>query len=270
MFAIEKLICFIATVLVSSALYTYIEIKLRLPVIYSVRMLHNIRLGAITVIACVIALASAISFSNGLPWRIPPAPAQIAEQLSNPGEFHRTNYGGAGTPYSGHLSSQPTEAVKKSKSIMLMGDSHMRHYFTGLTPLLNAGEYESFVSIISCLSTPGLIRNTPGQDWDQLCSDNLQSAITFAKKNKAQVMVVAFFWDFQINSALVKRTGEKVKFEDVAHSLEILAAMVAPTKILLIADVPGAGLGDPTACFTRPNIFGLECRHGQGTTLKKV
>ena len=269
MLVTEQLICFVATIILSSLLYTHVENKLRLPVIYSGPTLSNLRLGSAVTMTWVMALAAAISFSGGVPSRIPPAPPQIAQQLAEPGEFHKTNYGGVGTPYMGLLTSHSADIENQGKSVVLMGDSHMRHYFTGLKPLLNSSGYEAFVSTTSCLSTPGLVRDTPGHDWDERCSTTLESALTFALENDIDLLTLAFSWDFQMSVGIVAQTEKSVTFVDLSESLKSLAEMVAPVNLLLIGDVPGAGLGDPTACYTRPNIFGFECMSGRGRSLEE-
>ena len=277
----EQLICFVATIILSALLYTHVEKRLRLPVIYSGPTLNNIRLGSVVTMTWIMASAAAISFSGGVPSRIPPAPLQIAEQLAEPGEFHKTNYGGVGTPYVGLLTSQPADDGKvlvvygkehhhyQGPSVVFMGDSHMRHYFTGLKPLLNSGGYEAFAATTSCLSTPGLVRNTPDNDWDELCSTYLELASTFALENDVDLLILAFSWDSQMGVGIVSQTGESVTFVDLSQSITSLAEIVAPVNLLLIGDVPGAGLGDPFACYARPNIFGFECTSGQGTTLEE-
>lgn len=265
----EQLICFVATIMLSALLYTHVENRLRMPISYSGPTLNKIRLGSAMTMACIMASAAAVSFSGGVPSRIPPAPPQIAEQLAEPGEFHKTNYGGVGTPYIGLLTSQPAGSQKQGPSVVLMGDSHMRHYFTGLKPLLNSGGYKAFAATTSCLSTPGLVRNTPGHDWDEQCSTVLESASTLALENDIDLLILAFFWHFQMSVGIVVQTGEPVTFVNLSQSLKSLAEIVAPANLLLIGDVPGAGVGDPTACYTRPNIFGFECTSGRGMILEE-
>lgn len=270
MLVTEQLMCFVATIMLSALLYTHVENRLRLPVTYTDHTLSKVRLGSAAAITWIMASAAAISFSGGVPSRIPPAPPQIAEQLAEPGEFHKTNYGGVGTPYVGlWLTPQPADNEKQGPSVVFMGDSHMRHYFTGLKPLLNFGRYEAFAATTSCLSTPGLVRNTPDNDWGELCSTYLELASTFAIENDIDLLILAFSWDSQMRVGIVAQTGESVTFVDLSQSITSLAKIVAPANLLLIGDVPGAGLGDPTACYTRPNIFGFECTSGQGTTLEE-
>ncbi|MNS84857.1 hypothetical protein D3C72_1186990 [compost metagenome] len=191
-------------------------------------------------------------------------PPQIAKQLADSKQFHVDQYGGAGYPSRGWVNPQPGGKA----DIILLGDSHAKHYAKGLDELIAKPLHKSmYISSVSCIMLPGMTRRTPGVDWDTLCQDSLKKAIWVIKHSpEDSTVVLSHSWDTQLpvagvigESGPLEGGNTEAGYKFAAKKIEELSKAVKGRKIVVIGNVPGAGMQDIAGCYNRPSFFPVDC-----------
>ncbi|WP_332772246.1 acyltransferase family protein [Pseudomonas sp. ESBL1] len=262
LFLLEKVFLCFAAIAVGYALYRFVETPLRHSKSHNKKAQFGLACAALAMLT--ILPASTIWSSDGWKWRTAPLPPQIAKQLADSKQFHVDQYGGAGYPSRGWVNPQPGGKA----DIILLGDSHAKHYAKGLDELIAKPLRKSmYISSVSCIMLPGMTRRTPGVDWDTLCQDSLKKAIWVIRHSpENSTIVLSHSWDTQLPVAGV--IGEKgplrvgntdAGYKFVAKKIEELSKAVKGRKIIVIGNVPGAGIQDIAGCYSRPSFFHIDC-----------
>ncbi|MBH85850.1 MAG: acyltransferase [Alteromonadaceae bacterium] len=186
--------------------------------------------------------------TDGWAWRAGEPMVNI-DEVGDASQFHKAYYGGSGYPYYGPIGNS------KVPDIVLMGDSHGRHYAEGLNTIFVEGKsYDLFIaSGTSCFHLPGFTRTTKGYDWDQLCVNSLNEALRFI--NKAQippVVIISHSWSSQMQRAgLINKKQTKIGETHIINGILRLKEAIGESPLIVIGNVPTAGenLYD---IFTRP------------------
>ncbi|WP_217476624.1 acyltransferase family protein [Stutzerimonas stutzeri] len=207
--------------------------------------------------------ASSIWASSGWEWRIGESRKKLAEQLGDSKQFHIDNYGGAGYTASGWIN----VGKKPIADLVVIGDSHARHYATGLDQIIGKPFSKNiFISSASCLVLPGMTRVTPGTDWDSACSGALSKAITAIENNPNSVVMIGESWQFQLNAAGEIGEGKPLKhgnsadgYRFITKKLDKLRAKIGNRQLIIVGNVPGAGTSDTMGCFLRPSFIQSNC-----------
>ncbi len=191
-------------------------------------------------------------YFNGWSWRV--NSIVNFENVGDTKNFHKKFYGGEGYPYTGAVQ------TKNKADIVVIGDSHARHYLEGFYKVIakpyNLNLYSS--SGTSCIMLPNFTRTTKGIDWDEICSKALKQGIEFLENGtKSSVLILSSKWLSQINRADLLdenkvRLNKKVTYDDILEGIYKLKEMIGDRKLIIIGQVPEAGknLYD---IFSRPN-----------------
>lgn len=210
-------------------------------------------------------LASTVWANDGFPWRIAPLPPELAAQFANSKQFHIDQYGGAGF-------GEPTAWIDGSPSsppdIVVLGDSHAAQYKAGMKEwIADPGKKSIFFSTSSCLILPGMTRLTAGTDWNSICPSILNQALSQVNRNPKAVVVLGESWSTQIEAAGFLDSGKPLYGSDgmqgalqrLEPHLDALRAAIGKRRLVIIGQVPGAGVSDAAGCFTRPKYIKINC-----------
>lgn len=192
-------------------------------------------------------------FGNGWAFR---SPVKL-EVVEDPKDYHRKFYGGASYPrYGGVNTDKPVD-------ILLMGDSHGRHYAEGLYNIVALEEGLSLyiAAGTSCLHLPRFTRTTTGADWDVLCPDAFSKAIRIIESvEEPPLIVISHLWLYQmLNGDLLSKTGEReyvdLNKKNLVDGILALSERVGREKVIVIGQVPTTGGIDLYDAFTRPRTL---------------
>ena len=259
---LDKAVLVLASIALGFMLYKLVETPLR----HGGKSNQKTQFGLACTMLAMLALlpASTIWSSDGWKWRVAPMPPQIEKQLANSEQFHIDQYGGAEYPYSGWINPQPSDKA----DIILIGDSHARHYAKGLDELIARPLKKSiFISSTSCLVLPGMTKMSPDADWDSLCKNTLDNALKIIRESpKNSTIIVAHSWIYQPGLAGTINPKARLDFGNTddgyryaANKIKELSDAAGARKIIVIGDVPGAGIQDLAGCFSRPKFFHVNC-----------
>ncbi|MCB9094317.1 MAG: acyltransferase [Halobacteriovoraceae bacterium] len=252
--SIQKLLIVLASLLIAALFYKFIEQPFR-------RKKKKLSFWLILYFAFslpLIVLGYKFKHEEGWPWRIPSFAAINLEK--NQFLFHKKYYGGAGYPTYG-----PVE-TKLPADIVLMGDSHARHYAEGIYKewAKPQGLNLYIAAGTSCFHLPRFTRTTKGTDWNQLCPQRLQKALQFLKNSTATrpILVISHSWLEQLKVAALlspqKNSIEKktLDIQDIFQGLRELKALVGKSvKIIVIGQVPTTDGKNLYDLFTRPRFI---------------
>jgi peptidoglycan/LPS O-acetylase OafA/YrhL len=225
------------------------------------------KLGFIPACGALAALMSITAISaftdHGWQWRLSPLPAGVAEQLANSKQFHIDQYGGADYPWTGWISGGENGVA----DIVIIGDSHARHYATGLDLEIAKPLNKSiYISVYGCLMMPGMTKIVPGEDHDKGCQSALDNALTVVDKSPNAILVISQAWMEQLLSAAPVTTKKKISngvgddgYQFVTEKLSELKARIGNRQLVVVGNVPGAGEPDVIGCFSRPRFFPSDC-----------
>ncbi|EHL29260.1 acyltransferase family protein [Legionella drancourtii] len=209
----------------------------------------------------------ALYMSNGLQWRIPSLKGAQFSQGQIALDYHKAHFGGQGFAY-------PFGWTHKTKQdipdIVLLGDSHAQMLQYGLAQEIAKPYHKSiYMAGSSCLILPGLSRTTPGDDWNRICPNVLKQALTQLNKKPDSILILSQYWFFQIlmasdlNSAqpwhIDLNSIKKHNYQPLLRKLDKLRRLIGNRTLIIIGDVPGAGVKDPFACLTRPTLSKERC-----------
>lgn len=222
--------------------------------------------GALTVLIIIPALTALNG--SGWQWRVNELPAGIAEQLANSKQFHIDQYGGADYPWTGWVSGGESGVA----DIVIIGDSHARHYATGLD--LEIGKplgKNIYISHFGCLVLPGMTKIVEGVDFDKGCQKALSDGLAIIKKSPKAILIVGERWEEQLIFAAPLSTKEKLPHGSGVESYNFITEKLAELKkdigtreLVIIGSVPGAGNPDVVGCFNRPKFFPSNCESRLG------
>ena len=227
----------------------------------------------ISLTAC---LGIALYLSNGWLWRIPGL-KQLPfnkEQLAE--NYHKTHFGGRGFAYPLGWTHQ-TDA--QAADIVLLGDSHAQMLQYGLVNEI-ADTYNKSIYIAgsSCFILPGLSRVTPGDDWNTICPNVLAQGLKELHKKRDSILILSQSWVFQSMVARDLTSGQpwslnlnstKISdYQPLLAKLNELRNLIGDRALIIIGDVPGAGVKDPFSCLTRPAVAKLNCINKIDTTMQ--
>lgn len=259
---IEKSALTAASIVFGYTIYKTIETPLRHGGSSNKKAQFGLACAALAMLA--ILPASIIWSSDGWKWRVAPIPTEIEKQLSDSKQFHIDQYGGDGYPYQGWIS----KGASDQADIILIGDSHARHYAKGLDEVIGKPLKKNiYISSVSCIMLPGMTRVTPGYDWDTDCKQHLDEAIkVILSSDKNSIVIVSHSWVEQLKNSGTLNPTKKLEFNSqtdgyhfVSEKINELSRIVEHRKIVVIGDVPGSGVTDLAGCFSRPSIFKVDC-----------
>lgn len=188
---------------------------------------------------------------NGWEWRMK-SPV-VFENVGDSKNFHKKFYGGEGYPYKGAV------YTDKPADIVVIGDSHARHYMEGLYEVLakpnNLNLYNN--SGMSCIMLPFFTRTTEGQNWDKMCPNALNEGLKYLQQgDQNSILIISESWVTQMEYAdLLDEQGNrrniKITAKEVSNAIIELKSKIGNRTLIVIGQVPGAedNLYD---IFTRP------------------
>lgn len=176
---------------------------------------------------------------NGWKWRIN---SPVFENVGDSKDFHKKFYGGEG--YSTFLGVN----ISAPADIVLLGDSHGKHYAEGIYKLIaEPNKYNFYIAAgTSCFALPNFTRTTVGEDWDNLCKNALNTGLDFIQKGNKPLVILSEYWLFQFRRAGLldnngKKIDRKVTMEDVKEGILNLKKLIGDSQLIVIGNVPGSG-----------------------------
>ena len=193
-------------------------------------------------------------YNQGWQWRVGKnEPIVKFELMKAPKEYHKKYYGGSGYPYNKGIKTE------SDTSIIILGDSHGRHYAEGIYKLIaKPNNYSFYVAGASCLILPDFTRVTKGANWDKICSEAFSKSLQYIQSAKQPpLVVISHSWLSQIGRSDMldingNRMNLKVTTEMVLDGLSNLKEKIGNAKLLVIGLVPGSS-SNLYDIFTRPN-----------------
>ena len=234
----------------SYCLYRFIETPFRQPNYFQERKLHLV--SALSTFALIFGLSLHAYMHQGWEWRTG-EPIVNLEKMDDGRAFHKKFYGGSGYPYYGPVNTE------SGPDVIVLGDSHGRHYAEGLFKALAEPNNMSLyiASGTSCFHLPRFTRTTEGHDWDNDCPKRLVVAKKdIDKAEQPPVVIISHAWNSQMDNADILddegvRTGAKVSVEHIKQGILELKELLGDAKLVVIGNVPGAG-ANLYDVFTRP------------------
>lgn len=240
----------IASVLLAFLMYKFVETPLRKPNYFSQKKYRFV--SAVSIFSLVVALAAHAYKHQGWEWRIG-APVVNIDVVEDSKAFHKEYYGGAGYPFYGAVKN------KKGPDLIVLGDSHGRHYAEGLYKVIAEPNGFSFyvAAGTSCYHMPDFTRTDAGKNFDKTCPERIVKAKSFiAKSDIPPVVVLSHSWNSQMGRADLldkngQRKGVKINVEHLKEGILRLKKEIGDSPLVVIGNVPraGANLYD---VFTRP------------------
>lgn len=218
-------------------------------------------------LALTVCCGLALYLSNGLQWRIPQLKGTQFSQEQIALDYHKAHFGGQGFAYPFGWTHKTTQ---DSPDIVLLGDSHAQMLQYGLAEEIARPYHKSiYMAGSSCLILPDLSRTTPGDDWNRICPGVLKHALAQLNKKPDSILILSQYWFFQIlmasdlNSAqpwhIDLNSVNEHNYLPLLSKLDQLRQLIGKRTLIIIGDVPGAGINDPFACLTRPLLSKERC-----------
>lgn len=235
----HKAIIIILTFILAALSYHFVEPLMK----GGVKRLKGPRLAGFAV-AGVAALFLVISpfVASGWPSRsdFPEGLTAAADRT----EIYTKFYGGAGFPADGWIYGN------NNPDLILMGDSHIRHYNRGMADLA-AREGLSGVYVStgpSCFLLPGLGKISPREkhDYDKICPQALEKTLELIRDNPDATVVMSHWWVSQLKTAgLLQANAETLPAteNDIFSALKEFRTLI-PNRIVIIGNVPTTRRGD--------------------------
>jgi len=197
-----------------------------------------------------------IRVNDGWAWRIN-SPLNF-ENVGSSARFQRLYYGGAGYPSYG-----PVVKGQGTPDIVLMGDSHGRHYADGLyTEYAKPKKLNLYIAAgTSCFHLPDFTRITSDYDWDKFCPAAFKIAIKYIKSAETPPLVVlSHSWYDQLNRAgllsqEVQGKAHTVDTNDIIGGILKLKEMIGDATLVVIGQVPTTGGVNLYDMLTRPRML---------------
>lgn len=221
-----------------------------------------------------VAIGTHMQVTEGWQWRVD-NPVQVVFE-GDGSDFSRQQYGGYGFPYYGAVAD--AEKDPEGADIVLIGDSHGRHYAEGIYRELAepAGRSLYIASGTSCLHLPGFTRNSVGEDWHRQCPAAFSTAMNFIKSaEKPPLVIVSHAWLFQLKMADRldedgKPIGKRVDRQMIFQGILDLKAKIAPSQLVVIGNVPSTNGVDLFDVLFRPNLRELSGEDYEDFTTARI
>lgn len=252
----EKIVLFVAALLLGFLMYNFVEQPFRKHS-FSRSNISKSGLGLMASLSAIVIMIPAASVwgGSGWPWRVAKLPKQIAQQLGDSKKFHVENYGGVGFPSTGWVNK--ASSVEKV-DMVLLGDSHIRHYNFGLKSTFPEKNIYSYST--SCLLLPDTTRVTPGYTWDTECPKLVNSAIDKINNNPGSLLIISHSWGFQLSLSKELSTGNTNRtVEYIISKLDLLKNDILNHDMIIIGEVPGSGTQDIMSCYSKPRLISIDC-----------
>ncbi|NOZ10749.1 MAG: acyltransferase [Gammaproteobacteria bacterium] len=253
----EKSTITVASVLAAALMYRLIEQPFR----RQSNFINQLSMGSFAranaLLALVIALPAASAWAfGGWAWRVPVLTTEISAQIANSRQFQKDNYGGEGFPDIGWIRGQ------SPADIVLMGDSHGRHYAYGIDKVLSEKTGLSVYSVtgLSCFHLPGLTRVTgKGPNWDTKCPGRVEKALRIIYESPKTVVILSHSWESQLKRAGLLHNGKRSDVtpttEDIISSIVEFKRLIGDRTLVIIGNVPKTGGSAPLELLTRPTFI---------------
>lgn len=261
----EKLLLIVLSLLLGYFLYRFVETPFRLRGNGQHVSKSEFWLACMSLIMLLSLPSATVWANNGWPWRVPPLPSDIAGQIKNSKQFHVDEYGGAGFPYNTGWIGPDKKGVA---DIVLIGDSHAGQLKTGLSEAIaNKHQLSIYYSIAGCLALPEITRIDGGADWDKVCYVALRDALNVLQNSPNATVLIAESWGFEVmkggrlgsNIPLFDGQNLKLAFQGIRPDLNKLKSLIGERRLVIVGDVPGAGVTDTIGCFSRPKYLYIDC-----------
>lgn len=256
---VEKIVMFIISFVLAYFSYKYIEQPFRKKEfnIFAPKVLNI----SFSILFVLIFIGINSYVTNGWNWRV--NTPVVFENVGDSKDFHKKFYGGQGYPYTGAVN------TTNPADIVVIGDSHGRHYLEGLyKEIAKPNDLNLYSSSgTSCIMLPSFTRTTEGKDWDKLCSDALKKGLEFLKQSDNNILLLSASWVSQMQRADIldekgNRQHKAITKEDIGKGILQLKELIGSKTLIVIGQVPGAekNLYD---IFTRPNpiFFNVDYSH---------
>lgn len=216
--------------------YIFIECPFRYG---KIKLNYNVLVGFVLLPLFVMAaMGLHMKENDGWAWRI--SSTLNFEDVGDAATFHKTFYGGAGYPRYG--------AVKTTRSpeVILVGDSHGRHYAEGIYKEWTEPEGKAFYIAAGSyfIHLPSFTRTTEGTDWERIVGNSMGRMLSFVHEaSSPPVIVISHYWLNQMKKADLlgedgRRQGIHVGVEEVVVGISILKQMVGDAKLVVVGQVP--------------------------------
>jgi len=235
----HKLIIIVLTLTFAGLSYRYVEPLLK----GGIRELKGARRAVFGAsLAAALFVVSSPFVTSGWPNRSDFPEGLTAE--ADRTEIYTKFYGGAGFPADGWVYGD------SNPELILMGDSHIRHYNSGMADLAQrqglSGIYVSTGP--SCFLLPGLGKISPREkhDYDKICPQALQKTLALIRENPDATVVISHWWTSQLKTAgVLQMSAETVPAttEDILSALRKFRTLI-PNQIIVIGNVPTTRNGD--------------------------
>ena len=250
---LEKGPLLVITFVLAYLLYRYIEQPCRKPFFFSNKFYY--RFLSVSMLILLLFFSLHANRTGGWKWRTGSSLVNL-EEVANAQDFKREYYGGAGYPRYGSISGG------LPPDLILMGDSHARHYAEGLFKVIAKPNNLSLFSAsgASCFYLPNFTRTTKGEPWDTKCPQSLNKALSYIQLTDSPVVVISHSWLSQLNRADLidaygKRRNIKINIEHVIQGLLSLKQKIGNAQLVVIGNVPTTGGHILYDIFTRPKAL---------------
>jgi peptidoglycan/LPS O-acetylase OafA/YrhL len=260
----SRFILVILSLLAATGTYYFIEQPFRYSLAQDKKRLPNLMVRWASGIAVTACVGFAFYLSDGLQWRIPPLQFS-KEKIAL--DYHKTHFGGQGFAYPFGWTYKTQD---EAPDIVLLGDSHAQMLQYGLlNEIAKPFNKSIYMAGSSCLILPDMSRTTPGDDWDRICPHVLSQALMQLNKKPDSLLILSQYWLSQILMAqdltnhkpwhIDLEHGKISNYKPLLAKLAKLRQLIGDKTLIIMGDVPGAGIKDPFACLTRPLLSKAQC-----------
>jgi peptidoglycan/LPS O-acetylase OafA/YrhL len=247
-----------ASVVLGYLSYRYIETPFRKPIkrddLQGNFLQKNTSLVGVTVFVGLFITGLHVYKSMGWPWRV--NNGIKVNYSGNAKDFHKEFYGGAGYP------GQEPIVSNNTIDIVLIGDSHGRHYAHGIDTVITqpVGKKLQISTGESCFYLPNYTRLDAKRDYDKNCPKGFaHMKAVLSSVDAPPLVILSQLWLRQLSFAYkLNQAGERIDQslteEDILTSLLELKTVVGDSELLVIGQVPSTNKLNTYDIVTRPNL----------------
>lgn len=230
--------------------WRYVERPFRRPEFW---VQHRLAIAGGFVGVLLILLAGwSMKSSGGWRFRVPENVAHIEYQGAS-SDFCRDFYAGRGYPYYGRINGD------RPADIVLMGDSHVRHYAEGVVKeFAEPRGLCVYLTGNSCFHLPGFTRTTAGENWSFMAPWSLDQSLREIRSAPTPPLVVlshSWLWQLTIAAHMDEQgralPGDLTE-QDIIEGILKLKEELGEAPLLVIGQVPTTCGVDIYDVFTRP------------------
>ncbi|VAW76743.1 O-antigen acetylase [hydrothermal vent metagenome] len=230
----DSLIILIISLLLAILSYKYIEQPFRQKQYDLVRPKWKYS----SIIAVILLAYAGINMkqNDGWTWRI--SSPVVFDNAIDAKDFHKKMYGGVG--YNGFY-----PRTSRQADIVLIGDSHGRHYAEGLNQVIKDTNLSLYVSACySSIYLPGFIR-TSSIALIKGSKIALQKDLAYIKNGNTPVVIISESWLSQMTLADIvdsqgNRKNKKITIDDIINGIYELKKLIGESQLIVVGNVPGA------------------------------